>query len=207
MGRAKDSDLTRRRYNRFSLFYDWFESPMEYLHFSKWREMLFRRIHGKKILEVGVGTGKNLSYYPKDIHVTAIDISTGMLKRARKRHKTLDIDAELLEMNVQSLDFPDDSFDIVLATFVFCSVPEPIKGLRELHRVCKPGGSLLLLEHMYPGNPILRLVFDLLNPLVVRMMGANINRRTIDNIRQSGWQILFDEQLYYDIVRLIEAKH
>lgn len=104
------------------------------------------------------------------------------------------------------LDFPDHSFDTVLATFVFCSVPDPILGLKELHRVCKPEGKLLLMEHMRPGNPLQGMMFDILNPMVVRMMGANINRRTMDNIRLAGWKVIFEEKLFSDIVRLIEAK-
>ncbi len=109
-------------------------------------------------------------------------------------------------MDVQHLEFPDQVFDTVFATFVFCSVPDPVLGLKELRRVCKPDGRLLLLEHMRPGNPLLGTLFDLLNPLVVRMMGANINRRTVENIRRAGWQIRVDEQLSSDIVRWIEAE-
>ena len=206
MIRSKDTGLTRKRYNRVAHFYDLFEAPIECLSFSKWRETLFNRLQGKRILEAGIGTGKNLPYYPDDIHVTAIDISTGMLERARKREANLDIEAELLEMDVQHLEFSDHSFDTILATFVFCSVPDPILGLKELYRVCKPDGRLLLLEHMRPGNPILGSIFDMLNFMVVRMMGANINRRTMDNIRLAGWKVIYEEKLFSDIVRFIEAK-
>ena len=109
-------------------------------------------------------------------------------------------------MDVQALDFPDKTFDTVFAAFVFCSVPDPILGLKELHRVCKPNGRLLLLEHMRPENPLLGIFFDLLNPLILRMMGANINRRTIDNIHSAGWKIETVRDLASDIVRWIEAR-
>jgi ubiquinone/menaquinone biosynthesis C-methylase UbiE len=129
-----------------------------------------------------------------------------MLKRARKRASVFGSTVYLQEMDVQQLAFSNNSFDTVFATFVFCSVPDPVAGLKELKRVCRRDGRLPLLEHMKPGNVLLRMLFDLVNPVVVRMMGANINRRTMDNIKKAGWQILKEEHLSGDIVRWIEAK-
>ena len=206
MQRAESSpDLTRKRYNRIAFLYDFMEAPMERLRFDSWRQQLTSRIAGPTALEVGVGTGKNLIFYPDDVNITAIDLSPRMLERARKRANKLNLNVNLQEMDVQHLNFADDSFDTVFATFVFCSVPDPVAGLQELRRVCKPDGKLLLLEHMRPENFVLGLIFDLLNPMIVRMMGANINRRTINNIWQAGWQIKAEECLSSDIVRMIEA--
>jgi len=179
---------------------------MESFRFSSWRALIFDNIVGNQILEVGVGTGKNLPYYPQGMRVTAIDLSPRMLERAQRRAKVLNVRVELLEMDVQYMKFPDHSFDTVFATFVFCSVPDPVLGLQELRRVCKSGGKLLLLEHMRPENIILGLLFDLLNPLVARMMGANINRRTMDNIRKAGWRIRVEKRLSSDAVRFIRAE-
>ena len=205
MKQIAPSDLTRKRYNRLAFIYDLFEYPMEWLKFASWRAMLLDRIVGNRVLEVGVGTGKNIPYYPKDVKVTAIDLSPLMLKRAEKRALGLHINVELLEMDAQHLSFSDDHFDTVFATFVFCSVPDPVLGLRELRRVCKPGGRLLLLEHMRPGNPLLEFIFDILNPMVVRMTGANINRRTLENVLKAGWRIKEETLLSSDIVKLIYA--
>jgi ubiquinone/menaquinone biosynthesis C-methylase UbiE len=198
--------VTRKRYDRLSFFYDFLEAPLERYRFDRWRSRLTDRIAGYSALEVGVGTGKNLVYYPKDMKIMAIDISRRMLKRARKRALLLGSTVCLQEMDVQQLAFPNSSFDTIFATFVFCSVPDPVAGLKELRRVCKPNGKLLLLEHMRPSNVLLGLLFDMINPMVVRMMGANINRRTMDNIKKSGWQILKEDHLSGDIVRWIEAK-
>ena len=206
MSKKSNVNPTRRRYDRLASFYDLLEAPVERLRFASWRARLRDRILGDRALEVGVGTGKNLPYYPHDVKVTAVDLSPRMLERARRRASVLDLEVELREMDVQDLAFPDHVFDTVFATFVFCSVPDPVLGLRELRRVCKPGGRLLLLEHMRPGNPMLGLLFDLLNPMVVRMMGANINRRTMENIRRAGWRIRVEERLSSDIVWWIEAE-
>ena len=198
-------NTTRNRYNRIAFIYDIMEAPLEFLRLGSWREKLRSCIIGGRALEIGVGTGKNLPYYPPGVKISAIDFSHRMLSRARKKALQNNLEVEFLEMDAQQMAFPDHYFDTVFATFVFCSVPDPVLGLKELRRVCKPDGRLLLLEHMRPGNPVLGFLFDIFNPLVVRMMGANINRLTIDNIRSAGWQIKIEQKLSSDIVKWIEA--
>jgi ubiquinone/menaquinone biosynthesis C-methylase UbiE len=206
VNQSYDSDLTRRRYDRLASFYDLLELPVERIRFASWRAKLRDRVVGHRALEVGVGTGKNFPYYPGDVRISAVDLSPRMLEKAKKKASALGLEVELQEMDVQRLAFPEGIFDTVFATFVFCSVPDPVLGLQELRRVCKTDGRLLLLEHMRPGNPIFGLFFDLINPMVVRMMGANINRRTMENIKRAGWRIRVEEYLSSDIVRWIEAQ-
>jgi phosphatidylethanolamine/phosphatidyl-N-methylethanolamine N-methyltransferase len=206
VNQSYDSDLTRRRYDRLASFYDLLELPVERIRFASWRAKLRDRVVGHRALEVGVGTGKNFFYYPGDVRISAVDLSPRMLEKAKKKASALGLEVELQEMDVQRLAFPEGIFDTVFATFVFCSVPDPVLGLQELRRVCKTDGRLLLLEHMRPGNPIFGLFFDLINPMVVRMMGANINRRTMENIKRAGWRIRVEEHLSSDIVRWIEAQ-
>jgi ubiquinone/menaquinone biosynthesis C-methylase UbiE len=134
--------------------YDILEWPIEHFRFASWRTRLKNCIQGSHVLEVGVGTGKNLPYYPEDLKVTAIDLSPRMLARARTKAPKIGSEIELLEMDVQHLDFPDHYFDTIFATFVFCSVPNPVAGLQELRRVCKTDGKLFLLEHVRPGNAV-----------------------------------------------------
>jgi SAM-dependent methyltransferase len=164
---ATNKNLTRKRYNRIAFFYDLMDAPLEHLRFASWRPMIRDRIKGSKALEVGVGTGKNLDYYPDDIEITAVDLSPRMLKRAQKRAGRLGLDVRLLEMDAQCLAFPDNCFDTVFVLGIF---------------------------------------FDVLNPFVVRMMGANINRKTVDNIKTAGWHIQGEQNLSSDVVRLIEAR-
>ncbi len=204
-GENRDTIRARVRYDRIARVYDLMESAMEGRQFSPWRKRLWAEVQGPRVLEVGVGTGKNFPYYPSGLQVTAVDFSPGMLERARRRAEREGVQVDLRLMDAQHLEFPDDSFDSVVATFVFCSVPDPVQGLRELRRVAKPDGRIFLLEHVRPGGAAGN-VADLLNPLVVRVMGANINRCTVENVERAGLEIERVEDLWRDIVKLIVAR-
>jgi ubiquinone/menaquinone biosynthesis C-methylase UbiE len=184
----KTTEATRRRYQRNARFYDLMGNGMEKQH-GPWREELWNRVSGPKVLEVGVGTGRNMPYYPDGVDITAIDLTPGMLERARVRAQELTKSIQLKLGDVQRLEYPDQTFDSVVATCVFCSVPNPVLGLQEIRRVLKPGGTVLLLEHMRSDNPAIGKLMDWLNPIVVRMMGANINRRTVENVAKAGLRI------------------
>lgn len=185
---TKATARTRARYQRIAPYYDYMESLAE-RRYRPWRRRLWSLVQGPQVLEIGVGTGKNLPYYQPGLSITAIDLTPGMLERARRRAVVPGVNVTLQLGDAQQLDFPDDTFDEVVATFVFCSVPDPVRGLCEAARVLKPGGRLLLLEHMRAAAPVLGVLMDLLNPLVVRIMGANINRRTVENVRLSRLKV------------------
>ena len=198
-------NATIRQYDRIARFYDCMELPMEMMSFSRWRRELLSDISGR-ILEVGVGTGKNLPYYPKDANLVAIDISTNMLAKAGKRSATLEVPVDLRVMDAESLDFPDRYFDYVVSTFVFCSVPDPIKGLKEIKRVLKPEGLALFLYHVRSEHEMIGIIMDILNPMVRTIIGPNINRRTVDNIRKAGLEITSIENKGMEIVKQIKAR-
>jgi len=180
--------FARRAYDRVAACYDLLELPMEWLAFRRWRRRLWKGVRGPRVLELGVGTGKNIPFYPPDVAVTAIDLSPRMLERARRRAARFpDRSVELLEMDAQALTFPDDTFDDVAATFVFCSVPDPVRGLREALRVTRPGGRLHLLEHMRVRSERIGRWMDRLDPLIYRLTGVHIARRTTENVRKAGW--------------------
>lgn len=181
--------LTQARYQRISSIYDRMEGMIE-KRFSPWREKTWQFAYGPRILEVGVGTGKNMQFWPKDCKVSAIDLTPGMLDIARQRAKQLNrAGDDLFLADVQHLDLPSGIFDTVIATFVFCSVPDPVQGLHELGRVVRPDGHILLLEHVRIDRPVIGSLMDALAPLVVRLNGANINRRTVTNVRIAGLRI------------------
>ncbi len=200
------TEATRRRYDRIAPVYDFLESLVERSRYSKWREMLWSKVEGSNILEIGAGTGKNFPYYPEDVEITAIDFSDKMLSRAREKAKKQDLKVHLQQMDAQHLEFEDNTFDTVAATFVFCSVPDPVQGFREIERVCKLDGKVLLLEHVLSANRILARLMNLANPIVVRVMGPNINRRTAENVIRSGLRVEQVTDLAAGIFKLIEAR-
>ena len=200
-------DTATAHRNRMAPVYGAIEGLVERAVFQRWRQELWSRVRPAKMLEVGVGTGRNLVYYPPGARVTAIDINVSRLTRARQRAARLHVDVDLRHMDAQHLEFPDGTFDVAIAAFVFCSVPDPTAGLRELGRVVRAGGDIWLLEHMRVEDPpwIGRLL-DALNPLALSMVGDNINRRTVENVKRSGLRILTVENLKGELVRLIHAR-
>jgi len=200
-----DSAKIRQRYDRLAPYFDGIEAMMEGLFFRSWRKRLWAAVEGQHILEVGVGTGKNFDFYPAGASVTAIDFSPKMLEQARHKKARKQANVELELMDVQSLHYASNSFDTVAASFVFCSVPAPMKGLKELHRVCKPGGRVILLEHVISSNPVLAGIMNLLNPLVVALVGANINRNTVKNVQACGFSHVRVDQRSGDLIKLIVA--
>lgn len=203
MVHMKETDKTRKKYNRSSKLYDFMEFPIELLKYRHWRKKLFEKIQGPRVLEVGIGTGKNLKYYKKETSGFGIDLSEGMLSKAISAAKERGVN--LIQMDVENLGFKDNSFDTVLTSFVFCSVPDPVKGLQEIRRVLKPGGVALFIEHVLPESRFLRWLFNKLNASTVAISGVHINRRTSENIRKAGFELDKDENLFFSIFKFFST--
>ena len=200
------TQLTRARYDRIAGIYDRLGKFSEKHRFQQWRTMLWSSVCGPRVLEIGVGTGKNFPFYRNDWHLTAIDLSPRMLEQAQRRVEREHIVVDLQLADAQALPFADESFETVVATFVFCSVPDPVLGLREAARVLVPGGQLLLLEHVLSHRVFLRALMQFISPLMRIVSGANINRETVHTVEQTGLVIQHVDNLWSDIFKFIKAE-
>ncbi|WP_432718577.1 class I SAM-dependent methyltransferase [Pectinatus frisingensis] len=194
---TNQTKVIKQRYNRTARFYNFMDKMIS----KRLRRQIVELASGN-VLEIGVGTGKNLSYY-KNCVVTGIDFSSGMLAKAQKVVRQRQMPIKLLEMDAQNMMFPDNSFDTVLATCVFCSVPNPVKGLEEARRVCKSDGRIILLEHVRSENLFLGRLMDILNPLSLHLIGSNINRKTVENVEKANIKILQVKNVKGNLVKLI----
>ena len=153
---------------------------------GRWRSRALEGLTGR-VLELVVGTGTNLGHYGPGAHITAVDPSPRMLDRARRRADRLGISVELVQAGAERLPLAEATFDAVVATFVFCSVAEPRRGVEEARRVLEPGGPLRLLEHQWPTGALLGRVVDTFDPLARRLTGTSITRETDALLRSAGF--------------------
>lgn len=195
---------TREKWDSASRLYDLMGAYGAERRWAPAKRRLFSKMDGK-ILFVAVGTGQDIACFPPGRDITGIDISPGMLGKAKPRAAAYPGNLTLRVMDVRELDFPDAFFDQVFTSCTFCSVPDPVKGLRALRRVLKPGGYLGMFEHtgsrIFPFNAML----NLMNP-VARHLGPEINRDTVANVRAAGFEITRVTNIFLDVVKTIEAR-
>lgn len=193
------------KYNRISPVFDMMELPMETMRFGKWREEILTGLSGR-VLDVGIGTGKNIPHYPDNCEVVGVDISDKMLSHAKKKANER-TNISLFQMDAENLGFKDDSFDHVVTTFVLCSIPEPVAALEEMKRVCKPDGMVINLEHMKSDNRLIATIEDLFNPITKATTGVNINRETVENVKKAGLNVNDVKNMALkDVFRLIRSR-
>ena len=195
------------RYQRIARFYDLLDLPFERGRYRKIRPLLFRDLTGR-VLDAGIGTGRNIPYYPTGADVTGIDLSAAMLLRAKRRRQALGAKVELRLMDVTHLDFPADSFDAAVATFLFCVLPDEQQApaLRELGRVVKPGGTIRLLEYTRPRSALRRAMARPWEPWMRWAYGAGLDRCTEAHVPEAGLTVVESRFVVSDLIKLIELR-
>jgi phosphatidylethanolamine/phosphatidyl-N-methylethanolamine N-methyltransferase len=166
---AVENDFVEGVYDKLAKVYDLIFGPT--LHPGRLQAIERMNIQpGERVLEVGVGTGINLSLYPREAAVTGIDFSSSMLEKARERAARKDAaPVRLLQMDAADLRFADNAFDIVYAPYLISVVPDPVKVAQEMRRVCRPGGRIIFLNHFLSPNPILSRIERLISPFTVHI--------------------------------------
>ena len=175
---------------RFVRNYDRAMAPLERRLFGDARRRLVASARGR-VLDLGAGTGANFAHFPAAVQgVVALDPEAGMLGAARPKAAAAPVGVALVAASAEALPFPDASFDTVVATLVFCTIPDPERALAEVRRVLAPGGRALLLEHVRSSSSLLGLAMDALTPLQrIVAAGCHLNRRTQSLVAEAGFRV------------------
>ncbi|WP_306059289.1 class I SAM-dependent methyltransferase [Natronococcus wangiae] len=180
---------------------EWFDRRLT----GRYRRRLFASANGR-VLDVACGTGPNFRYLPDAVDLTGIDISPEMLAKARRRLERLDVDATLYEMNAQALEFPDDSFDTVLSSLSTCTFPDPVAALREMQRVCRPDGQILLLEHGRSDVESIARLQDWRAEAHYEKMGCRWNQEPTELVAEAGLSTYRTSTRLLGIITMIQAR-
>jgi ubiquinone/menaquinone biosynthesis C-methylase UbiE len=191
-------DKEAPRYDRQMGFFD-------RILFAGGREWACSQVRGD-VLELAIGTGRNLPHYPADVRLTGIELSPQMLEIARARAFELGREVDLRIGDAQALEFEDLSFDTVIVTFGLCTIPDDRAAATEAHRVLRPGGRLVLLEHVRSPSPTLRTMQRALDPLSVRFAADHLVRDPLDYLGNLGFEIDSLQRLKRGIVERVVAR-
>lgn len=195
--------VCQSKWDRISRTYDW-TTWADRRRFAPAKRRLFSAMAGR-CLFVAAGTGADFEHFPSGLSVTAIDISPGMLARARRRVGASAGELKIELADVQALPYADGAFDTVGTSCTFCSVPDPLAGLREIRRCLVPGGRLLMFEHVRSRLGPLAMLQDLMSTVSWRI-GPVMNRDTVGNVTRAGFELIREANVYLDVVKAIEAR-
>jgi len=182
----EDNRLLQAKYDVTAWFYDIIDYPWERLY-RKWRPLLLQDVHGE-VLEVGVGSGRNLEHYDANVNLIGIDICMEMIRRATKRGKSAVCNTDLRQEDATVMkSIPSGNFDWLVSTFLCCVMPDHLQPLaiKQFERVLRPGGKFRLLEMIYSKNPGMRKRQELLSGFVEKVYGARFDRNTLGHLKIS----------------------
>jgi ubiquinone/menaquinone biosynthesis C-methylase UbiE len=200
-----DTRELRRKYQGFARWYDLAEALPEALGIRRLRRKLLSRAQGS-VLEVAAGTGRNFRWYPPGASVVAVDLSIHMLSLARETARKLRRSYLFAVMDAEQLALRGETFDSVVSTLSTCTFPDPVPALREMARVCRTDGRILLLEHGRSDRPWAARYQDRRAENHVRMLGCQWNREPLDLVRQAGLQLMQASRRFLGVFHSIEAR-
>jgi ubiquinone/menaquinone biosynthesis C-methylase UbiE len=180
---------------------EWFREQL--LGVAKYRARMFSAARGK-VLDVACGYGLNFDYLPRDVQLTAVDFSPVMLDMAKRHAAQLDLAVDIRESDAEDLHFPDDSFDTVISAMATCSFTDPVAALKEMRRVCKPDGNILLVEHGRSQNRLLAWYQDR-NAIQEIELGCRWNQQPQELVNEAGLKILSDQRSFLGVFHSIRA--
>ena len=202
---AKETEKIKRIWEKQAPRYDRNMALWDKILFGDGRRWVCSRARGE-VLEVAIGTGRNLDFYPEGVRLTGIDLSPAMLELARDRARVLGFEVDLREGDAQDLPFPDEPFDTVVCTLSLCNVPDDRRAVAEMKRVLKPGGWLLLLDHVRAASGLGRAVQKALEVVTVRLEGEHLLRRPLEHVQAEGFRIEERERYKRGIVERVSAR-
>jgi ubiquinone/menaquinone biosynthesis C-methylase UbiE len=202
---ATETERVRSVQEKHASGYDRQISFFERVLFGDGREWVCSQAEGE-VLEIAVGTGRNLPFYPPGVRLTGIELSSEMLQIAKQRAEELGSQADLRIGDAQALDFPDASFDTVVITLALCTIPDDRKALAEARRVLRPGGRLVFMEHVRSPSLPVRAVQRLIEPLALRFEADHLTREPLDNLADVGFEIEEVERSKLGIVERLVAR-
>ncbi len=195
----------RRYWDKHARNYDQQIAFWERRLFADGRQWVCAQAAGD-VLEVAIGTGRNLPYYPAGIRLSGIDLSPAMLELARRQAQQLDVEVDLRLGDAQALDLPDASFDTVVCTLSLCAIPDERRAVAEMARVLRPGGRLLLLDHVAGAPRWVRAIQWLLEQVTRPLGGEHLRRRPLLQVQAEGFQIQRRERGKLGIVERLAAR-
>ena len=193
------------RYDRFARWFDCVEGVPDILGVSRLRRRLLQRASGR-VLEVAVGTGKNLRYYPASCRISGVDVSSEMLSVARKRAAKLSMNVSFSLADAEALPFPGKSFDTVVSSLTTCTFPHPVAALKEMARVCRTNGKIFLLEHGRSDREWLGRWQDRREDSFAKQLGCHWNRETLKLVREAGLKVSNSRRLFFGVFHTIDAE-
>lgn len=199
--------MTQKTYERVAPLYNVLDAPHEFMWRRRQRGSLFENMSGR-ILDAGVGTGRNVAFYPSDCEVIGIDKSPRMLKLARLEAQKHGKSAAFLEMDVLNTAFPDEFFDGIVATLLFGILreDEQFAALRECARICKKGGTIRLLDYALSRKPLPRLIMELVKPWSILVFSQRFDAKTEPHVLDSGLEIVESRFIFGDLAKILTLR-